>query len=496
MGKIDLTRIFHYTQHPLEADAATKSGFVSKSQSIQRKLKKMTCQACIDLETKIADQSARIGVIGLGYVGLPLATGFAQCGYQVVGIDVDEAKVAALADGTSYIPDVESALVFDLRERGLFQTTTDYQVLHEIDVVFICVPTPFDAMKAPDLCFVESAARGIAPYLHHGQLVVLQSTTFPGTTEEVVQPILEAGGLVAGQDFYLAFSPERIDPGQTSSAGWDVTNTPKVVGGLTPTCARLAAALLAKMTPQVCVVSTPRAAEMTKLLENIFRSVNIALVNELALLSERMGIDFWEVIDAASTKPFGFMPFYPGPGVGGHCIPVDPYYLSWKAREFDFYTKFIELAAEMNLSMPYHVVERVGQALGARGKPLVGARVLILGVSFKPDVDDARNSPAERVIELLLNAGVRVAYNDPFVPHYRVGKDVFCAQERTFHSQELTPELLGAQDVVIIISNHRTYDYAWVVRHASLVMDTRNATKGVTEGRDKIVRIGVPFSST
>jgi UDP-N-acetyl-D-glucosamine dehydrogenase len=451
----------------------------------------MACEACLRLEDKIADSSARVCVIGLGYVGLPLATGFARCGYQVVGLDVDERKIASLKGGSSYIQDVEDEVVADLVSCGKLHPTTDYEALRDVDVAFICVPTPFDAMKAPDLSFIRSAAQGIAPRLQAGQLIVLQSTTFPGTTEEIVQPILESTGLQAGVDFLLAFSPERIDPGNKV---FTAENTPKVVGGFTSLCARSAAKLLGQLTPKICVVSTPRAAEMTKLLENIFRSVNIALVNELALLSERMGIDFWEVIEAASTKPFGFMPFYPGPGVGGHCIPVDPYYLSWKAREYDFYTKFIELAAEVNLSMPYHVVERVGQALSAQGKSLRGARVLVLGVAFKRDIDDARNSPAERVIELLLNAGAKVAYNDPYVPRYRVGGDVFYPQKVVFDSQELLPSLLAEQDVVIVLSGHRVYDYGWIVRHAPLLVDTVNATKGVVGSREKVVRIGDPFT--
>jgi len=449
-------------------------------------------KACLELEDKIADGSARICVIGLGYVGLPLTVGFARRGYHVVGLDIDAQKISALVDGQSYIQDVESKAVADLVAQGLIQPTTDYETLRQVDAVFICVPTPFDAMKAPDLTFIRSAAEGIAPRLKPGQLIVLQSTTFPGTTEEVVLPILETLGLKAGVDFCLAFSPERIDPGNKV---FTVENTPKVVGGLTPLCARLAGSLLGQLTPEICIVSTPRAAEMTKLLENIFRSVNIALVNELALLSERMGIDFWEIIEAAQTKPFGFMPFYPGPGVGGHCIPVDPYYLSWKAREFDFYTKFIELAAEVNQSMPYHVVERIGQALSIQGKPLKGARVLVLGVAFKRDIDDARNSPAERIIELLLNAGAQIAYNDPYVPSYSVGQDVFYRCNVTLASQELTPALLAGQDVVVIVAGHGTYDYPWIVRHANLVVDTVNATKRVSGGREKIVRIGVPFSS-
>ncbi len=449
----------------------------------------MICPACEQLETKIADGTARVCVIGLGYVGLPLATGFARCGYDTIGLDVDERKIDALSRGKSYIPDVPDALVAAPLAEGRFHPTADYEQVRGVDVVFICVPTPFDAMKAPDLVFVESAAQSIAPRLRAGQLIVLQSTTYPGTTEEVVQPILEATGLKAGEDFCLAFSPERIDPGNRT---FTVENTPKVVGGLTPTCARLAAALLEKMTPRVCIVSSPRAAEMTKLLENIFRSVNIALVNELALLSERMGIDFWEVIDAASTKPFGYMPFYPGPGVGGHCIPVDPYYLSWKAREFDFYTKFIELAAEVNQSMPYHVVERIGQALSARGRPLNGAQVLVLGVAFKRDIDDARNSPAERLIELLLGAGAQVSYNDPYVPHYHVGGDVFHRHKVELTSQALNADLLGKQDAVVVVAGHSVYDYDWIVEQSGLVIDTVNATRAVAAGREKITRIGAP----
>jgi UDP-N-acetyl-D-glucosamine dehydrogenase len=449
-------------------------------------------KACLALEDKIADGSARICVIGLGYVGLPLAVGFARRGYHVVGLDVDSRKISTLVDGQSYIQDVESKAVADLVAQGLIQPTTDYETLRQVDAIFICVPTPFDAMKAPDLTFIRSAAEGIAPRLKPGQLIVLQSTTFPGTTEEVVLPILETLGLKAGVDFCLAFSPERIDPGNKV---FTAENTPKVVGGLTPFCARLAGSLLGQLTPEICIVSAPRAAEMTKLLENIFRSVNIALVNELALLSERMGLDFWEIIEAAKTKPFGFMPFYPGPGVGGHCIPVDPYYLSWKAREFDFYTKFIELAAEVNQSMPYHVVERIGQALSAQCKPLKGARVLVLGVAFKRDIDDARNSPAERIIELLLNAGAQIVYNDPYVPSYSVGQDVFYRCNVTLASQELTPALMAEQDVVVIVAGHCVYDYPWIVRHANLVVDTVNATKQVSDGREKIVRIGVPFPS-
>ncbi|MDY7040746.1 MAG: nucleotide sugar dehydrogenase [Chloroflexota bacterium] len=444
----------------------------------------------MDLQTKIDDGTALVCVLGLGYVGLPLAVGFACAGFTVIGLDLDERKVAALRQGKSYINDVQSDDVTALVANGALKVTSDYDILRQVDAVFICVPTPFDAMKAPDLSFIINAAEGIVPHLRVGQLVILQSTTYPGTTEEVVLPILERNGLKAGQDFHLAFSPERINPGDKVHG---VHNTPKVVGGLTPRCTELARALLCRLFGQVHVVSTPRAAEMTKLLENIFRSVNIALVNELAMLSERMGIDFWEVIAAASTKPFGFMPFYPGPGVGGHCIPVDPYYLSWKAREYDFYTKFIELAAEVNQDMPYHVVERVSKALSDQGKPLRGARILVLGVSFKRDVDDARNSPAERIIELLLDRGGEVQYNDPYVPRYRVGSDVFWREEQVLESVPLTTETLAASDVVLIIAGHTVYDYDRVVAHAPLVVDTVNATQAVDGKDDKVVRIGAPM---
>ena len=441
------------------------------------------------LATRIADKSARVSVIGLGYVGLPLAVGFSRAGYHVLGLDVDQHKIASLSKGESYIQDVQSVDVMAAVQAGRLFASDDYDLLNGSDAIFICVPTPFDAMKAPDLAFIERAARGISSRIRPGQIIVLQSTTYPGTTEEFVLPILEESGLRAGEDFYLAFSPERINPGDRE---YSVENTPKVVGGLTAQCAELGRLLLVQLFPHVHVVSSPRAAEMSKLLENIFRSVNIALVNELALLSERMGIDMWEVIEAAKTKPFGFMPFYPGPGVGGHCIPVDPYYLSWKAREYDFYTKFIELAAEVNQTMPYHVVDLVAQALSQLSKPLDGARVLILGVAFKRDTDDARNSPAERIIELLLNRGAQVGYSDPYVPRYRVGRDVFYPSEHWLESVPLTDEALAAADCIIIVAGHRAVDYAQVVQQATLIVDTVNATSGL-QGSARVVRVGAPF---
>jgi len=438
-------------------------------------------------------RDTRLAVIGLGYVGLPLATTAARAGLQVTGIDVDAKKVASINQGHSYIPDVSEEELTQAQADGGLRATTDYAALTDVEAIFICVPTPFDEMRAPDLKYVTAASEGIVPYLKTGHLVVLQSTTYPGTTEEVVQPILERSGLEAGVDFSLAFSPERIDPGQTSSKGWDVTNTPKVVGGLTPRCTERAAALLSVLGAPVHPVSTPRSAEMSKLLENIFRSVNIALVNELALLAERMRIDFWEVIEAAKTKPFGFMPFYPGPGTGGHCIPVDPYYLSWKARAYDFYTKFIELAAEVNQAMPYHVVDLVNQGLSRQGKPLSGARILVLGVAFKADVDDARNSPAERVIERLLAQGAKVSYHDPHVPAFAFGGDVFQSERLTLASVPLTKAALAESDCVVIVTGHHTLDYDWVVRHAPLVVDSCNATSNTRERPAKLLRLGAPL---
>ncbi|MDY7076976.1 MAG: nucleotide sugar dehydrogenase [Chloroflexota bacterium] len=442
------------------------------------------------LQDKIADRTAHVAIIGLGYVGLPLTTAFARAGFRVTGLDVDQRKVNAIAASQSYIPDVPDDDLAPHVQSGRLVATSDYDVLHEVDAIFICVPTPYDAQRAPDLTYIQDASEGILPRLKPGQLVVLQSTTYPGTTEEIVQPILEQSGLEAGEDFYLAFSPERIDPGNKQ---WSAYNTPKVVGGLTPECTQLAADLLRQMGAPVHPVSSPRAAELTKLLENTFRAVNIALVNELALLTERMGIDFWEVIEAARTKPFGFMPFYPGAGVGGHCIPVDPYYLSWKAREYDYYTEFIELAGEVNQAMPYHVVDLVSRSLSLHGKPVRNARVLVLGVAFKTDIDDARNSPAERVIELLLGRGAAVRYHDSYVLRFQVGGDVFHREPVVLESAPLTEEEIAAADCVVIVTGHRSLDYAQVVKHANLIVDTCNVTAGISDDGKKIVRLGAPL---
>ncbi len=440
------------------------------------------------LAEKIHARTASVVVIGIGYVGLPLAAAFAEAGFQTTGLDLDAHKVAAIQRGESYIPDVESALVNTLVSDGRLRATTDETCLERADVIFICVPTPFDRMKAPDLGPIQNASQAIARHLQRAQMVILQSTTYPGTTEEFVLPILETSGLKAGADFHLAFSPERIDPGNKQ---WSARNMPKVLGGLTPEATALARDILAALTDNVHLVSSPRAAEMTKLLENIFRSVNIALVNELALLCERMNIDIWEVIEAAKTKPFGFMPFYPGAGVGGHCIPVDPYYLSWKAREYDFYTKFIELAAEVNQSMPFHVAHLISDALSAHGKALAGAHILILGVAFKRDIDDARNSPAERVIELLIERGARISYHDPYVPEFQIGDSVFHRPRDLLKNTALTPENVRAADVCVIITGHRSIDYMMALDNATCVVDTTNITRAMPQ-RARVYRLGAP----
>lgn len=442
-----------------------------------------------ELEARIADRSCGIGVIGLGYVGLPLGVALAEAGFTVTGVDSSSDKVEAINSGRSPISDIPDTRLAAVVGSGRLAATTEYSALRACDVLFVCVPTPFDANKTPDLSCLRAAAEGIAQQLRSGQLIVVQSTTYPGTTDEIIRPRLEAGGLKVGRDFFLAFSPERIDPGVPEHT---VQNTPKVVGGVTADCGRLAAAVLRHLGPEVHIVSSPRVAEMTKLLENIYRAVNIALVNELAMLCERMAIDIWEVVGAAATKPFGFMPFYPGPGVGGHCIPIDPYYLAWKAREYDFSTRFIELAADTNQAMPYHVVNLVLRALSASGRSVRKASLLILGVAFKPNVDDARNSPAERIIELLLELGATVAYHDPHVPRFQVGDNAFHRPAVMLTSVPLTDETLAAADAVVIVSAHRAVDYRRVVRLARLVVDTSNATGAI--GGGNVVRLGAPWT--
>jgi UDP-N-acetyl-D-glucosamine dehydrogenase len=433
-----------------------------------------------ELRTAIEAKTARLAIVGCGYVGLPLALAYAQAGFDVVGIDTDARRVQRMNTGESHILDVPSDALRASVDAGRFKATTDYAVTADADIVFISVPTPFDRAKQPDLHFIVAAAEGLAPYIHSGQLIVLESTTFPGTTDEVLKPILERGGLEAGVDFFLAFSPERIDPGNKR---FRIGNTPKVVGGVSPASTELAVLALQQIVREggVVPVSSARAAELTKLLENTFRAVNIALVNELAMLCNRMKIDLWEVIDAAATKPYGYMPFYPGPGVGGHCIPVDPYYLSWKAREFDFHTKFIELAAETNLAMPFFAASRIERLItrnGVSGRP----RVLALGATFKPDIDDARNSAALRVIEILHSNGADVSYHDPFVPRVTILSEAFEPAARlTLESVPLNAESVRAVDCVAILVRHTGVDYDMVVRHARLVFDAVNATKGTKE---------------
>jgi UDP-N-acetyl-D-glucosamine dehydrogenase len=434
-----------------------------------------------ELMAKLDARAATVGIIGLGYVGLPLAVRAARLGHSVIGFDVNPARVAAINRGESDVGDVPAESVATLRDIGRLEATADFRRLRACDIVIICVPTPLNKTRDPDLRAIEQAAEATARALRAGQLVVLESTTWPGTTEEVVQPRLEATGMRVGEDIFLAFSPERIDPGQTSSKGWTVENTPKVVGGVTPACTALAAAFYGQITSQVVPVSSPRVAELTKLFENIFRNVNIALVNELALLCDRMGLSVWEVIDAAATKPFGFMKFTPGPGLGGHCIPIDPFYLTWKAREFDLTTRFIELSGEVNAQMPRHVRELTLRALNRNGRALRGAEVVLLGVAYKKDVADSRESPVFKIMQLLEADGARITTVDPLI-------DEFQSHDGTlYRTTPFSEALLRQADCVVIVTDHSAFDYAQIVRWARAVVDTRNATRDVTEGREKIV---------
>ena len=417
------------------------------------------------LRERIESGQAVLGVVGLGYVGLPLAVEMAKAGHRVVGIDVSAEKVALVNAGESYIPDVPTEELAKLVSAGLISATTDFSRAAETDAVAICVPTPLNETKEPDTSYMESAAEAIAPHLHADMLITLESTTYPGTTEEVIQPILESGGLKVGTDLYLAFSPERVDPGNPV---FQTRNTPKVVGGVTPACTEHAVALYGRYIDTIVPVSGTRAAEMSKLLENTFRGVNIALMNELVMLCERMDINLWEVIEAAKTKPFGFMPFYPGPGLGGHCIPIDPFYLSWKAKQFDFRTEFIDLSGRINENMPYYVITRLMDAMNHQRKSLAGSKVLVLGVAYKADIDDMRESPAIRIVELLLEKEADVVYHDPYVP-------AFSAAGTPIPHVELTPAEVAAADVVLVITAHKNLDYAMIAREARLVLDTRNA---------------------
>lgn len=436
----------------------------------------------MSLEQKIKDKSAKVGIVGLGYVGLPLAVEFANKGFYCLGIDTDLKKVEQLNRGDSYIDDVDGELLKKLVDEGLLEGTTKYGRAGELDILYICVPTPFTVNKEPDISYIEHAGEKIAAHLRKEQLIILKSTTFPETTEKVLLPKFESTGLKVGQDFYLAFSPERIDPGRKD---FTTANTPVVVGGMTEKCTRLAMMTCEQIVDKVVRVSSPKTAEMVKLLENIFRSVNIAFVNELAQLCDRIGgIDVWEVVEAASTKPFGFMPFYPGPGIGGHCILVDPYYLSWKAREYDFHSDFIELAARTNENMPYYVLDLIVRSLSINGAALKTAKYLFLGAAFKKNVDDIRNSPGLKIMELLQQRGAQnLSFNDPYVNEVKI-------KGTTFVSQELSDELIAEKDCIVITTNHSCYDMNNIVKNAKLVVDTRNATKGVTSGREKIIRLG------
>jgi UDP-N-acetyl-D-glucosamine dehydrogenase len=436
-------------------------------------------------KAKILAREAKVGIIGLGYVGLPLALLYVGQNFPVTGFDIDQHKVDALSNGKSYIYRIPPEEIQEARSKGLV-ATSDFSRLDEMDAIIICVPTPVDEHHEPDLSFIVNTAHAIAPHLRAGQLVILESTTYPGTTEEVLVPILEQEnriGLKAarnqvtgeiGAEFYVAFSPEREDPGNTTVARCDI---PKVVGGLDAHAAELASTLYGSIFHRTVPVSSPAAAEMTKLLENTYRWINIALVNELKLLSLRMGLNIWEVIDAAATKPFGFQPFYPGPGLGGHCIPVDPFYLSWKAKEWDFRTRFIDLAGEINVAMPYHVIEAVASALNQQKKSLKGSRVLVLGVAYKKDIDDLRESPALTIIELLQKQGAEVTYNDPYIP--MVGR----GRKYDLQMRSSSMENLGQYDCVLIVTDHSCYDYAKIVAESQLVIDTRNATRGIQSAK-------------
>ena len=440
-----------------------------------------------------AGKELKVGIIGCGYVGLPLALRFAEMGHRVIGCDTDPDKVVKLNAGQSYIKHIPAEKIQEHVKNKRFNATGDFKRLREVDAVLICVPTPLDERREPDLSYVEQTAQAIGPNLQRNQLIVLESTTYPGTTEELVLPILQkASGLhcpithgpgseKVTTDFYLAFSPEREDPGNKQ---YGLAQIPKVVGGTNPPSGRAAANLYGQIVARVIPVSSTRAAEMVKLMENIFRCVNIAMVNELKLLCLRMGLDIWEIIDSAATKPFGFMPFYPGPGLGGHCIPVDPFYLSWKAREYDFATRFIELAGEINTAMPYHEVSAVSNALNQREKSLKGSRNLLLGVAYKKDVDDLRESPSLKLMQLLLEGGAKLDYNDPYFPVLHKMRHYDYAKMR---SVDLTPKALSAYDCVLIATDHSSYDYDSIAEHANLVVDTRNATRRVKQHRDKIV---------
>ena len=429
---------------------------------------------------KLQDKSARIGILGMGYVGMPLAVVFAQAGFGVLGIDPDGRKVDSFDKGTSYIQDVSSKLISGLHNSGKLNMTADFSALKNMDAVSICVPTPLGKFGDPDMSFILSATEELAKYVHKGMVIVLESTTYPGTTRELLGPMLtEDSGLKIGEDLFLCFSPERVDPGRED---WTTYNTPKVLGGMTPACVEVANAWYSGAIETVVMVSSPEAAEMAKLLENTFRMINIAMVNELALMCERLGVDVWEVIDAAATKPFGFMKFTPGPGLGGHCIPIDPLYLSWKMKAYQYTARFIELASDINTNMPRYVVSRILDALNERGKTLKGSHCLVLGAAYKPDIDDLRESPALDVIGLLRNKGAEVSYHDPYIPLLRHDNWVM-------HSVPDLMVAVRAADVVVIVTNHKVYDYKAILGAAQFIFDSRNALGKMGKNSPKVVRL-------
>ena len=430
---------------------------------------------------KILNKEATVGVIGLGYVGLPLVLRFCEENFNVLGFDVDPRKIALLKKGRSYLKSIPSSRIAQFIKNGRLDVTDNFSRLIKPDCILICVPTPLTEKKEPDLQYIEKTTDSIRSSLRKGQLIVLESTTYPGTTEELIRPKLESTGLKIGREIFLGYSPEREDPG---NKGFTTSQIPKVVSGVTPSCKKAVVALYSQVIKKVVPVSSPGVAELTKLLENIYRSVNIALVNELKMLSDRMGIDIWEVIEAASTKPFGFSPFYPGPGMGGHCIPIDPYYLSWKAQEYDFSTRFIFLAGEINVHVPYYVVSKIQDGLNGRGKSLKGAKILILGVAYKKNVDDARESPALAIMDLLQKKGATLLYHDPFIPVL----PSFRKFSFKLKSTPLTRSMLHRIDAAVIVTDHSQIDYEWVVSNTPLTIDTRNATKNFKKWKNKIVK--------
>jgi len=430
---------------------------------------------------RIKDRKAKIGVVGLGYVGLPLVLEFLDQKFGVVGFDIDPSKVEMLNRGESYIKHIPAEKIRKVKELGLFQATKDFSYLKEVDCILVCVPTPLNKYREPDISFITSTAETISKHLRSEHLVVLESSTYPGTTEEVMRPILEKSGLRCHEDFYLAFSPEREDP---NNPDYSTRTIPKVVGANHPTSLELTKTLYDQIIVKTVPVSTSQAAEATKLLENIFRSVNIALVNEMKVILDRMGIDIWEVIEAAATKPFGFMPFYPGPGLGGHCIPIDPFYLTWKAREFNISTRFIELAGEVNTDMPYHVVHKISAALNKSQKSINGSKILIMGMSYKKNIDDLRESPSLKLMDILLERGATVDYNDPYIP------ELWHTRKFQFNNKsvELTAENIKGYDAILISTDHSEYDWDFIVENARIVVDTRNATVNVKSHREKIFK--------